>query len=284
MSENSHKDRFVVPTSVGPKRDKPPEESGTGCQPVESCRPTKVGTTDSESLFQETHERRRALFAKEMRQNTSVIVSVCCLFVFILAGRWLAAELLDNTLPRIRWFVFFYWSAFATALMLGSAFLADENAAHTTNFLLRLPASRREIFFTKIKSQALSLAVWCVIAIALTAVLTVPARIEWRIPPHTWDPRDCCTVALWLPLAYSLAVSFSILLDKAIAAFLGALATTAGVCATSTYLGFRCMEWLHPDSPVKLRQAQIVSNLLLLLVLGLSVFLAWRLFARKEGR
>ena len=266
MNKNSHQGRFVVATSVGSRENKP----------------TEVGTTNVSARLRAAQRRRWTLFAKEMRQSTGVIIGMFTVLLIVILASWLFG-VSGDTNSSAPWFLLLWWSACSTISMLGSAFLADENRARTTNFLLRLPVSRREVFFTKIKSHAAALAIWCVIAVALMAICTVPAQIDWGFPSQ-WHPRDFCTAAIWLPVIYFLAVIFSVMLDKSIAAFLAAAATAVGVYAMSTYLGIRCVEWLYLYLPANLRQAEIVSNLVLLLVLVVSALLSWWLFARKEGR
>lgn len=225
---------------------------------------------------------RGTLLAKEMRQNSAVLVGVFSTLLTVMLGLWLFGVFSDAN-SRVPLFGLFYWSLFALVLILGSTFLAEENGARTVNFLLRLPASRGEIFFTKIKSHVATLGIWCVIAIVLIAVWTVLARIEWGLP-DTSRLHDLCTAVLWLPLAYFLAVSFSVFLDRSIAACLAASATAVGVYAATNYLGVRYVEWLHPYSTIDQRLTQIVSNFLLILVAAITASLSWWLFKRKEAR
>jgi hypothetical protein len=98
---------------------------------------------------------------------------------------------------------------------------------------------------------------------------------------------DCYEAAIWVGLGYFLAVSYSIVLDKFIAAFLATAATGAAIYAVCLYLGMRLAEALTgttgPNLP-NLHTAYVATNVLLTFILAGAVAVSWRLFARKEGR
>ena len=246
------------------------------------------------------------LFAKEMRQNIGTILALCALLFLYLLGRGLAPYLFDKPSPPIALFPLLYWTVFAMAAVLGAAFLADENGTRTVNFLLRLPLQRKQIFARKIASHFAILfaglvAALLAILLARSLATVVTVRIFKTLPSYCWSVpllrwqaakaagihslyRDAYTTIVWIPLIYFLAVPFSIVLDRAITAFLAAAACAAIIYALFQTAGYFVADIFHLPSDPRFRLAHLVSNLLLTAVLAAVVALSWRLFARKEGR
>ena len=224
---------------------------------------------------------RGTLLEKEMRQNTSAIISMMVPLVLFLFLLWLMS--VTGYRPSRSFILVFYWSTFAITGALGSTFLANENGDHSTNFLLRLPLPRWEIYRIKIVSHAIGIILYCAAAFLILVVSAGYAGIVWEADPH-WLPTDYCTASVWIPLMYFVSVCFSLVLTRDAAAFLAAAALVAVGHATCQFGSALLVNTISASSYPRFDLIALVGICLeMFLVLGAAI-LSWRLFARKEGR
>jgi hypothetical protein len=224
---------------------------------------------------------RGTLFEKEMRQNTSAIISMTVPLVLFFFLLWLMG-LTGNRLSH-PFILVFYWSAFAVTGSLGSTFLANENGDHSTNFLLRLPVPRWGMYRTKIVSHAVAIVLYCAAAFLILVVSAGYIGIIWETDPR-WLPTDYCTALVWIPLMYFVSVCFSVVLSTDAAAFLAAAAFVAAGHATCQFGSALLVSTISASSYPRFDLIALVGICLeMFLVLGAAI-LSWRLFARKEGR
>ena len=233
-----------------------------------------AGTKKSQRV---KHRRRATLFAKELRQNAGIMAGLLCLFIILLFTHCFGLHFLGNSGLLV-----LYVAVFCAAAVLGSAFLAEENASGSVNFLLRLPVPRQQLFSAKLLSQLALLAIGLVFALLLSALLQVCLEWEWDF--RAWEPRQYWTALLWIPLVYFLAACFSVCAERAIVAFLAAMAFGAMFKALCQDMSITVSQWIAGGPPVEPPLAHVVSNVLLTCMLGAVVGLFWWLFLSKEGR
>lgn len=230
---------------------------------------------------------RGALFEKEMRQSFVAIVGLLGLFVVTLALRWF-----DVHAPRrigvqfgssFSGLVLLYFLSMCIASVLGSVFLADENKSGATDFLLRLPLSRGRIYATKLLCHLILWLICCATALLVLWVLLSSLRLNWW-PQRAFSPGTPYASVLRIPFIYFLAMSYSILLDRALFAFLAAAASLIFVHATCQGIGYLVVGTASTGSLPNPQTVTFIGYFLeTCLVVG-AAFLSWRLFSRKEGR
>jgi len=227
--------------------------------------------------------RGARLIKKEIRQVLGMMVFLCVLPAVLLGVQWFFAYLPDETPNKVNYFGLAYWIILSMAAALGSAFLADENGARTASFLLRQPISRRRIFGLKLLSHGV-LFLAGVLVVAMTAWGF--ARYCRLLPPapSDWNDARLYTGPLWILLIYFLGVCFSVVLDRAITAFLAAGATAAIVWAVTLWAGTGIAARYMRGQTDDFRTAQLIMNILLTCLLPAVAALSLWLFSRKEGR
>lgn len=176
-----------------------------------------------------------------------------------------------------------------SAIILGSAFLAQENGTGAVNFLLRLPVARRLVFFSKMAAHV-SLVVACATLAVLFMILFPPPE-RWVMYHPSASPPNYLTPIISIPLVYLIGVFVSIAFDKNLTALLAAIAVALLVILIALQLSYGVSDlWDgRPMDVMKRRDVtetiqRIVLNATLLIALIFSAGLSWWLFQTKEGR